>query len=206
MNVPTIEVPTETAQRKLAAYRAQLRRRADAEYEAAAAGYEALAEGKPLLSLADAINSAGLGDDGRPRLAIARADRKQVKVSDGRFSWRSRVPIGHIVYDATSENFHAFDYAGSLRIDVRWRDGKTVQIPTGYALVPMVPADVRPSGQLRDYFILWEVEQWSDARIGAKPDIDPYLLRHLAGDLYIVEAEWDLTELERAIMSGRRED
>ena len=146
-----------------------------------------------------------MGNDGRPRLAIARADRKQVKVTDGRFSWRSHVPVGHILFDATSENFHDFDYAGSLRIDVPWSDGKTVQIPTGYALVPLVPADVRPSGQLRNYFILWEVEQWSDRRIGAKPDIDPYLLRHLAGDLYVVEAEWDLTELERAIMSGRRE-
>ena len=89
------------------------------------------------------------------------------------------------------------------RKEIDFLDGKLRN--RGYALVPLVPADVRPSGQLRNYFILWEVEQWSDRRIGAKPDIDPYLLRHLAGDLYVVEAEWDLTELERAIMSGRRE-
>ena len=36
MNVPTIEMPAEDAKAKLAAYRAQLRRRADEEYEAAA--------------------------------------------------------------------------------------------------------------------------------------------------------------------------
>lgn len=198
MNVPTIEMPVKDAQAKLAAYRTQLRRRADEEYVAAAAGYEALAEGKPLLNLADAINFAGLGDDGRPRLAIARADRKQVMVTN----WGG--PRNHIRFNATSPNFSTWNYTGSLVIDVPWNE-LGIKMKDGYALVPMVPADVRPSGQLRDYFILWEVEQWSDRRIGAKPDIDPYLLRHLAGDLYIVEAEWDLTELERAIMSGRRE-
>ncbi len=199
MNVPTIEMTPEDAQRKLDAYRTQLRRRADDEYEAAAAGYEALSEGKPLLNLADAINSAGLGDDGRPRLAIARADRKQIEARTG---WRAT--RGHICYDATAPNFSTWHYSGSLMINVRWNT-PDIKIKDGYALVPMVPADVRPSGQLRDYFILWEVEAWSDSRIGAKPDIDPYLLRHLRGDLYIVEAEWDLTDLERAVMSGRRE-
>ena len=37
MNVPTIEMTPEDAQAKLNAYRAQLRRRADAEYEAGGA-------------------------------------------------------------------------------------------------------------------------------------------------------------------------
>lgn len=30
-----------------------------------------------------------------------------------------------------------------------------------------------------------------------------YLLRHIAGDLYAVLAQWDLTELERAVMAER---
>lgn len=200
MNVPTIEMPKEQAQRKLAAYRTQLRRRVDEEYEAAAAGYEALAGGKPLLNLADAINFAGLGEDGRPRLAIARADKKQIEV---RTTWPST--RDHIRYDALSPNYNGiWSYSGPLVIDVRWNI-PGIKIKNGFALVPMVPADVRPSGQLRDYFILWEVEEWSDRRIGAQPDRDPYLLQHLMGDLYIVVAEWDLTELERAVMSGRRE-
>jgi hypothetical protein len=38
MNVATITMPPEEARAKLAAYRERLRRRADAEYEAAAAG------------------------------------------------------------------------------------------------------------------------------------------------------------------------
>lgn len=78
MNVATISMPVGEAEQKLVAYREQLRRRVDEEYLAAAKGYEALAQGRRLLNLADAFNSAGVGDDGRPLLAIARADRKQV--------------------------------------------------------------------------------------------------------------------------------
>jgi hypothetical protein len=77
----------------------------------------------------------------------------------------------------------------------------------GFALVPMIPAAVRltlPTGTTdRDSFILWEVEEWADRRIGSRADRDPYLLRHLGGDLWAVLAEWDLTELERAVMAGR---
>jgi hypothetical protein len=74
----------------------------------------------------------------------------------------------------------------------------------GYALIPMIPADVRPRDALENCYVLWEVEHWADRPIRATPDRDPYLLKHLAGDLYAVIAEWDLTELERAIMQGRR--
>lgn len=202
MNVPLIEMNREDALAKIDAYAAQLRRRADEEYSAAVAGYRALADGKPLLNLTDAINHAGLGDDGRPRLAIARADRRQVKVEAR--SWG--VARGQVLFDATARNFHQWGYMGSLIISIRWR-APEIEMRTGYAIVPMVPADVRPNrGQLRDYFIMWEVEQWADNRIRVEPDKDPYLLTHLAGDLYVVEAEWDLTPLERAIMSGRRDD
>ncbi len=202
MNVPLIEMNREEALAKIDAYVAQLRRRADEEYSAAVAGYRALADGKPLLNLTDAINHAGLGDDGRPRLAIARADRRQVKVETSSWRFNER----QLVFDATSRNFNRWGYVGSLVINIRWRDPQ-IKVRTGYALVPMVPADVRPQrGQLRNYFILWEVEGWADHRLRTEPDRDPYLLTHLAGDLYVVEAEWDLTPLERAIMSGRRDD
>lgn len=194
MNVPHITMPQEAAQKKLEAYRSQLRRRADAEYEAAVTGYAALAEGKPLINLVDAFNQAGLGEDGRPRLAIARADRKQVTVSAIR---------GFIRFNALKRATWGYD--GTLLVDIPWQNLESYQFKAGYSLVPMVPADVRPTGQLKDYFILWEVEAWSSDPLIAVPDRDPYLLQHLSGDLYAVIAEWDLTELERAIMAGRRE-
>lgn len=119
MNAPTINEPIESAQAKLKAYRDQLRRRADEEYEAAAEAYQALADGKQLINLTQVISDAGLGEDNR------------------------------------------------------------------------------------DFFILWEVENWSDRPLTAVPDRDPLLLKHISGDLYTVEAAWDLTDLEQAIMARR---
>lgn len=191
MNVSTITMPPAEAQTKLDAYRARLRRRADAEYEHAAAGYAALAAGQPLLDLVEVFAETGLGEDGRPRLAIARADRRQVRVSVGRgwLTFDSRLRLAGRTNPTLRINVA---FAG----DSRWREG--------WSLVPMVPADVHPGADLAKLFTLWEVEVWADRPLLAVPPYDPYLLRHIAGDLYAVIAEWDLTELERAIMKGRR--
>lgn len=68
-------------------------------------------------------------------------------------------------------------------------------------MAPLVPADVRPAtGQLRDWHVLWEVEAWHDSPQTMTPPRDPYLLRYIGGSLWAVLAEWDLTELERAVM------
>jgi hypothetical protein len=37
-----------------------------------------------------------------------------------------------------------------------------------------------------------------------RPPGDPALLRPIGGDLYAVEAVWDLTELEQLVLSQRR--
>jgi hypothetical protein len=194
---------------KLRAYRQQLKRRVDEEYDAAVIGYEALAAGTRLLDLRQAFGAAGFHPDGRPKLAIARADRPQVMV---------RVERSSLQFNALADPLR-WGYRGSLVINVGvsriTNDGSLagtmassiVEVllkSRGWALVPMVPADVRPKGDLRDFFVLWEVEQWADRALSSDPDRDPYLLRHIMGDLYAVVAEWDLTDLERAIMVGRR--
>jgi len=195
---------------KLRAYRQQLKRRVDEEYEAAVIGYEVLAAGSPLLDLREVFNTAGFHPDGRPKLAIARADRPQVMV---------RVERNSLEFNALANPWQ-WSYRGSLVINVGvsrlTNDGslagtmassiaEVLLKSRGWSLVPMVPADVRPKGDLRDFFVLWEVEQWADRALSSDPDRDPYLLRHIMGDLYAVVAEWDLTDLERAIMAGRRE-
>lgn len=196
MNVQTITESKEVAQAKLEAYQRQLHRRADLEYEAAAAGYAAMADGKALLNLTQVINDAGAGKDNRPLLAVARADRKQVMVTT---NWHDS---SILVFDTQKSPNSWNQYTGTLRIEIQTSWNR--EMSRGYSLVPMVPADVRPSGNLKNFFILWEVEHWSDKPLTAIPDRDPLLLRHLAGDLYVVVAEWDLTDLERAIMMGRR--
>ena len=210
MDVPTLTMPRDEALAKLEAYRESTRRRADAEHAAAVEAYRALADGTPLLSLQDAFRNLvelntespgeGFDDKWRPAVAVARADRRQVE-----FSW-----------SRTTLTFDAHRYGGRSSDTLVRRVDVGVECPTerpwtttGYALVPMIPAEVRNamSGRVRDHFVLWEVEAWSDRRIRAEPDRDPLLLRPIGDpattDLYAVVAEWDLTEVERFVMRSR---
>lgn len=196
MDVELITMEKSAAQAKLDAYRAQLQHEADTRYEAAAAGYRALAAGLPLLNLTDAIVGAGLGADNRPRLAVARADQFECWVECN---------SGSIVF-GTNQRWRTTSIDSTLRriIPHQWPTDRK-QPDIGWALVPMVPADKLPrvNTDLSVHFILWEVEQWASRSHRARPDRDPYLLKHIGGDLYAVLAEWDLTELERAVMVGQ---
>lgn len=205
MNVEQIRMEPSEARRRLAAYRRQLKRRVDVEYAAVARGLEELAKGKALLLLPRVFAVCPYDENGRPRIAIARADRKEV-----RFQWAGTSSAPRLSFDASAE-WHGNDRQNrerGLRLEVpvaqrhpnareSWRQG--------HAMVPMIPADVREAvGRFRaqDRYILWEVEQWAE-RSQTQPDRDPFLLRHLGGDAYSVEAAWDLTDLERAVMAGR---
>jgi hypothetical protein len=64
-------------------------------------------------------------------------------------------------------------------------------------IVPKIPASLRPKGDLNKYYILWEVEKWQ-----AVPK-DPYLLKRLTKNMFVILAGWDLTELERSVIAGR---
>ncbi len=55
----------------------------------------------------------------------------------------------------------------------------------------------RPDCDLSKRVILWEAD-WQAA------PVDPLLLLPIGGDLYAVEAAWDLSPLERAVISGTR--
>jgi hypothetical protein len=68
---------------------------------------------------------------------------------------------------------------------------------TGRALVPLIPPWARPKAKLSNYHILWEAD-WTDV------PVDPALLKHLGGPLYVVLAVWDLTEVERSVLSLRQ--
>lgn len=204
MNITTYEVTPDEASDKIAALEKQLKRRSDPEYIALLAAYKTAAEGAKLIDINEAIALAGLGTDNRPKIAIARADRKQVK-----YTYLSRGPVAPGFYEFSTLRSSNWSYAGSLLITVPAPQPIYIApfaLSRGYSLVPIVPAEIRPKGNLRDYFILWEVEKWADAPIRAIPDRDPLLISHIYGTLYKIAAEWDLTPLERAIMANRRNE
>lgn len=187
MNVTTVDMDQLEASEKLMAYRARKHKDAEKEYAAAIALLEAAEAGHSIINVGDAIASAPRDDKGRPLLAIARADRKQVKFYHGR--WPSSY-----TFDCSKQSYQT---ESLTKIFVR------PNLPVasiGFATVPMVPADVRPdTGQLKDWHILFEVEQWHDSSV-IDPPIDPLLLSHIQGEFYQVIAEWNLTEIERAAM------
>lgn len=197
MNVATIRMAPKRARQALETYRARRVGKLDEEYQRVEAAYAELAKGTPLLILSDVIANAPRDGRGRPMLAIARADRPQVKYE--------RAPGWSFEQFSTA-------FQGGMRAH---RDG-TLQVPRladvtpridayleGYALVPLVPPDVRLGHDLSKRFVLWEVEAWADRAISSQPDRDPYLLRRIGADLYAVVGAWDLTDVERAIMRDR---
>ena len=193
MQVATITMPKEVARQKLKAFRADRHKDSEAMYAAAAEAYKHLAEGTVLLSLRASLEVAGrfASDSPLPKLAIARSDRREVKCtvrqSTATFNTSFAQRYGRVARDAVVDV--------PLSWNSHWIDR--------YALVPMVPADVRPKhGQLRDFFTLWEVERWFERPQSMKAPIDPMLLKHLGGDLYAVVAQWDLTAVERLILEG----
>jgi hypothetical protein len=217
MDVTTITMDPVVAQAKLDAYRGALERRhsaeVDGEWRAAADAYKELAKGTPLIDPEAAIREAGWRADARPVLAIARADMARVDWRVSRNSLRWNPETKTYIGNWSPMEWH---YAALRRKESGWSRrngaGKAFLIPNitaeppsepkgGVAMVPMVPPDVLPARgcDLSKHFILWEVESWD-----AAPPIDPILLRPIGGDLYAVVAQWDLTEIERAIIAGTR--
>jgi hypothetical protein len=191
MNLPTITMDREKALEAFDQYRGSVIARHNAEDEAIMRGYPAHSRGTPLLQLSEALKRGGLDQDSRPRLAICRADAK----------WC------YLQIDTDGEAWFAMD---------RWRHDQAtrryVHVPVGTfenvrtatnrynpvrAMVPIVPPPLRPRAKLSNYHILWEADWRQEA------PRDPALLRKLGGDLWAVVAVWDLTELERAVLSGR---
>ncbi len=163
-------------------------------------GYKALADGKTLISLREALQTGGVDEIGRPRLGIARADEPQIQMERERNGavtytpdfW-SRVAIADRRFELPAGTLPELtedqDRAGSSgrSWSTRWT-----------ATLPFIPPKFRPPHGLTNYHLLWEAE-WRIGR-GAQRR-DPMLLRRIGGDLFAVVAAWDLTELEKLVLA-----
>jgi len=192
MDVPTISIPKEQALAAYKQYRQAVRDNPNnKEDRAIMLGYRALAKGRAIINIVDALRAAGLDEQGRPKLAIGMAHWQYAHLN-------LRVPL----LAFAERNGHM----GKLRCVVvpsgtfagNVKDGwEAPRYSRWRALVPMIPPPIRPASALSNYHILWEAV-WE-----AAPPRDPLLLRHLGGYLYAVLAAWNLTELERAVMGAR---
>lgn len=192
-----IVIDPEEAQEQLAEYRTI--KAPNDEERAIIAGLLCAAAGKQLINLRAVIGAGGTFENGMPRMAVMDAD--------SRWCYAGRTTEGRVVFSR-----HA-------RIDGRMTRGiyelpkclpardindwavRTTQSFRLRSQVPIVPPKHRPSRwNAANYTVLWEVEEWAQAPV---PPGDPALLSHVTGDLYAVEAVWDLTPLERSVLGAR---
>jgi hypothetical protein len=189
MDLSTIAVPVEEAKGFLDDYRKMRVEERTQEDEAIAAGYRAAARGLPVISMSTTIEAGGYFDNGLPRIAVVRADATECWV---------RVARRELVFSADqwTDNRGALVGKQTVRVVVDERERHAWR---GKTIVPIIPPRFRPGRyRLHKFHVLWEVEKWDPT-----PPKDPALLRHIRGDLWSVMATWDLTELERAVLSQR---
>ena len=194
MDLATFVIPEAEAKAKVAEYRTLIAGERTVEDEAIARGYRAAARGLPIISLPRTIIAGGWHGNGLPKIAIAPADAAECFVR-----WDS----GDLVFgdrDGWSVNRGALVGAHSVRVAIPGDDRPATQRWTSAStIVPIIPPEHRPRrNRLRHRHILWEVEEWT-----RQPPRDPALLQHIRGDLWSVLAIWDLTELERYVLSQR---
>lgn len=192
-----------------ARYRGAFRETAEEPYRRIAEGYEALAEGVPLIDLPAAIRAGGADDAGRPRLAVCRANARVCFLD---VSWPSSDGLSTVIFRADDPDTRA--QANMVRVTELPGLQHFSRWPPVGALVPLVPPEHRPRGArgawrgrllgLRNYHVLWEVEEagWQPRTVRRRYARDPALLRHVDGDLYAVLAVWEVTELERLVLEG----
>ena len=159
-------------------------------------------QGKQFLDVYQVMKKAGLNSKEEPRLAIARANIPQVffekqDTGAGRFNmekgwhrrgWNTDVILPQKIFRVQWERLLKEDGTPSWEI-------KNKELQTK---VPIIPADLMPEGDLQNYYVLWEVREWEQL---PQPK-DPFLLKRISENLFVILGAWDLTELEIAIAGG----
>lgn len=158
-----------------------------ADDRAIAAIYKRIAAGKLVIRALASITAAGLGADGLPKLAIMRADIPKVSCA---------CYFNEVRFDGVHGNGRAFQGYAKDRYFKFPMAGASSNTRSRVASVPLVPVHLRPRKALSKYHVLWEAD-WNQY------PVDPYLLRRFGADAWLVVASWDLTAVERAVMSTK---
>ena len=166
--------------------------------------YGHMYHGGKVIDVYESFRKAGLNENGMPRLAIARADGVECycyRRDDGgaifsiqRFNWNAnyddyvpRKVYGEIMLPKGTYQFPKDKY-GHVRPS---------QIKT---LVPIIPTHILSTLKhtLKNYHIIWEVSEWKRV-----PPKDPILVKMVTPNIALELATWNLTKLERAVITGR---
>ncbi len=192
MKVEQLRVDPTHARELWQKYQSHVHRQTPADAEIAAI-YKRIAQGKTVIRALESIRAAGLGEDGCPKLAIAPAHMTSAwwRISRDSCTFGKRYPNTRDRMEVVRMDWPGIE-AAHARIAAQGRRRWEWE-----ATVPLIPIHLRPKRGLQNYHILWEAE-WTK-----RYPVDPYLLRRFGGDAWLVVAAWDLTDVERAVMSSR---
>lgn len=198
IHLEEISQAREIATIKWREYRQAIKNTNNDNYKDLAKAYNQLKNGRKLIDIAKVIQKGGVDKNTlHPKLAIAQAKSTEIRCEyskngsvnfinkNKRWEWHpqksdvSLINCLPIIPDSIFEN--QFEHSFRLK-----------------APVPLIPPSALPKKITNDYYILWEVDVWKKI-----PPTDPYLLKRITNNLFVVLAGWDLTEIEKAVMSGR---
>lgn len=185
MNVQPLGVTQEAAAAALATYKAHRSTYDKRDWEIERI-YRQIAKGKTVISVHDAIRRAGVDELGRPRLAIMRADQSHCECRVGDFE---TITITN-QHRSTAQEWH---------FEIMWPGRPRAAWSRYQGMLPRIPPQHRPPVKaLGNYHILWEAD-WTLA-----PPADPYLLKRIGKDAWVVLAAWDLTEVELSVLRSHQ--
>lgn len=207
MDVQTHEMPVDEAKKAYKEYREACKKHPNDDWlDTMRLLYKHMRKGRAVIDIGKVITEGGQFDDGMPKLGIARADLEIIHCR--------RRANGRTVFYMPGK--HGYAYKGS-RVEIpdfptieneKWGEslwdnerGQWTRYIDRQSIVPKIPAQFRPTHKLINYHILWEVDEWTRI-IPKRAPGDPLLLKHIKGSMFAVLAAWDLTELERTVISG----
>lgn len=229
MEVPTMTIDREEARKRVQEFTAKRRRNLTEMDRALMRGFQAASEGLALVDVNEAVRTGGVFEEtGLPKIALSRPDQKVCfhkfnrEYPDGRSAiWGCTFQAFEDTDDAVWKAFRAtfsddsklspWDEAARVNLRVEIPGGTMPEPPaavlrsrkrlwaTARTLVPEVPIQYRPNGDAENYLVLWEVKEWQ-----LRAPADPLLLESIAHPVYVVVAQWDLTELEQKLLEAFR--
>jgi hypothetical protein len=161
-------------------------------------------KGKELIDVFEVMKAGKLNSNNEPRLAIARASLNTVyfqKQDEGRGTFGGKLYYDRsIEYHKTNITFldKTFNIHWERTIDANGKLTWEIKDKILKTKVPMIPAELMPEGDLENYYILWEVKEWEKL---PEPK-DPFLLKRISENLFVILGKWEITELERAVIGG----
>ncbi|HYC27336.1 MAG TPA: hypothetical protein VEB42_00955 [Chitinophagaceae bacterium] len=167
--------------------------------------YWQIANGKKLVDINEVIKAGGVHKENyHPKLAIAKANVKVVRCTYNErggvlFSsvenrqWRTEGYLSDVRCTLLPIPREPFLRGGIWNGKQMYSSELNLKAP-----VPLIPPKCKPKVITDEHYILWEVDVWQMV-----PPTDPYLLRRITKNIFAVEAQWDLTPLEKAAMAGR---